>query len=184
MNPLTFYFSSKDKNAKTKIKNTLKLMIEEKSPHHSHIVLLCIGTDRITGDSLGPFVGDKLKGALFCPVYGTIHNPVHAKNLSHALSAINRRGTPLIIAVDAALGSHTDHITVADEGVRPGTAIGKTLPLAGSISITGIVGSDGPSGMKVLQNTRLAEVLDMSELIADAIKAALSELHKQSFAAV
>lgn len=181
---MTFYYSSKDKNAKTKIKNTLKLMIAEKSPYHTHIVLLCIGTDRITGDSLGPFVGDKLQNSLFCPVYGTIHNPVHAKNLKHALSAINRRGTPLVIAVDAALGTHTDHITVADEGVRPGTAIGKTLPLAGAISITGIVGSEGPSGMKVLQNTRLASVMDMSDIIADAIKAALSELRRLDFAAV
>ncbi|MCD8239255.1 MAG: spore protease YyaC [Clostridiales bacterium] len=181
---MTFYYSSKDINAETKIKNTLKLMIEEKLPLYTHIVLLCIGTDRITGDSLGPLVGDRLQSSIFCPVYGTIHNPVHAKNLKHALSAINRRGKPLVIAVDAALGVHTEHITVADEGVRPGTAIGKSLPTAGAISITGIVGSDSPSGMRVLQNTRLAVVMDMSDIIAGAVSSAISEIEQMSFYAV
>mgnify|MGYP000423502120 CR=1 FL=1 len=47
------------------------------------IMFLCIGTDRSTGDSLGPLVGHmlrsrRLKGAA---VIGTLDKPVHAMNL-------------------------------------------------------------------------------------------------------
>ena len=47
------------------------------------IVVLCIGTDRSTGDSLGPLVGNKLKFLIRNKVhiYGSLECPVHAKNL-------------------------------------------------------------------------------------------------------
>ncbi|MCD7779033.1 MAG: spore protease YyaC [Clostridiales bacterium] len=170
---MTFYIDSKDRNAAVKVKNTLKVMIREKISEYSHIAVLCIGTDRVTGDSLGPFVGNKLKNSFICSVYGTIRNPVHAKNLSAVLKTISENGNPLIIAVDAALGQRIGSIAVADEGIKPGTALNKNLPLSGSIGITGIVNSDG-GGMRALQNTRLSSVLDMSEIIADGIIGAVA----------
>ncbi|MCD7904482.1 MAG: spore protease YyaC [Clostridiales bacterium] len=180
---MTFYIDSRDRNAAVKVKNTLKLMIREKISEFSHIVVLCIGTDRVTGDSLGPFVGDKLKESYVCSVYGTIHHPVHAKNLSSVLNIISKRGKPLVIAVDAALGTHIGSITVADEGIKPGTALNKDLPLSGAIGITGIVNSDG-GGMRVLQNTRLSTVMDMSEVIARGLIGAVAETAEEDFLAV
>ena len=51
-----------------------------------HVV--CVGTDRSTGDALGPLVGSALKSrqaeGLIPPtvtIHGTIHEPVHALNL-------------------------------------------------------------------------------------------------------
>ncbi|MCD8090476.1 MAG: spore protease YyaC [Clostridiales bacterium] len=181
---MTFYIDSADRNAAVKVKNTLKLMIREKIEGYSHIVVLCIGTDRVTGDSLGPFVGDKLEKAFVCSVYGTIHNPVHAKNLKAVLGDISGRGKPLIIAIDAALGTHIGSITVADEGIKPGTALNKDLPVSGAIGITGIVNSEAGGGMKILQNTRLSTVIDMSEVIAEGVKGALAEVSEKSFLAV
>lgn len=54
---------------------------------YSNIILLCIGTDRSTGDCLGPLVGYKLKALNTNDVfiYGTLQNPVHAKNLKDVL---------------------------------------------------------------------------------------------------
>ena len=46
-------------------------------------VLLCIGSDRVTGDSLGPMVGSPLEERYkkSIPVFGTLKMPVHALNL-------------------------------------------------------------------------------------------------------
>ncbi len=84
----------------TKIKNIIK----EDRP----IVFLCIGTDRSTGDSLGPLVGDKLKFLIRDRVmlYGNLEYPVHAKNLCSTIDEINTQySNPYIIAVDACLGT-------------------------------------------------------------------------------
>jgi hypothetical protein len=42
---------------------------------------ICIGTDRSSGDSLGPFVGTYLNEMGYKNVYGTLDEPVHAMNL-------------------------------------------------------------------------------------------------------
>ena len=53
------------------------------------VVFVCIGTDRSTGDSLGPLIGHKIANLKYNHVYvfGNLENPVHAKNLD----AIMRR---------------------------------------------------------------------------------------------
>ena len=50
---------------------------------HIPIILVCIGTDRSTGDALGPLVGTKLEqvGIKNFQVFGTLDEPVHALNL-------------------------------------------------------------------------------------------------------
>ena len=47
------------------------------------VMFLCIGTDRSTGDSLGPLVGHKLRARKLrrAAVIGTLERPVHAMNL-------------------------------------------------------------------------------------------------------
>ena len=72
------------------------------------LVFVCIGSDRITGDSLGPLVGHSLsrQGLSSAYVYGTLSNPVHALNLRETIEEINlRHPDSLVIAVDASLGT-------------------------------------------------------------------------------
>ena len=53
------------------------------------LVFLCIGTDRATGDCLGPLVGSRLKSlSPSTAVYGTLETPVHATNLQETLDEI------------------------------------------------------------------------------------------------
>src|SRR4051794_9429675 len=54
------------------------------------IVFVCIGTDRSTGDSLGPLVGSFLeeKDISSFHVYGTLDEPIHAVNLNDRLREI------------------------------------------------------------------------------------------------
>ena len=138
------------------------------------IVVICIGTDRSTGDSLGPLVGTKLeeKRCTAFSVYGTLKDPVHAKNLEEVLVQVKRKHEdPFILAIDACLGrsSSVGYMTVAEGPVRPGAAVNKQLPFVGDMHITGIVNVHGFMEVMVLQNTRLSIVMDMAEIIARAL---------------
>src|ERR1700676_5160886 len=75
---------------------------------HRSVIFLCIGTDRSTGDSLGPLVGEKLKFLIRDNIffYGNLEKPIHAKNLCETISYIySTHENPYIIAIDACLGS-------------------------------------------------------------------------------
>src|SRR5690606_19346318 len=88
------------------LQQELLSLISHAKPHQP-IVIVCIGTDRSTGDSLGPLVGSQLLKyrSSFFHVYGTIAEPVHALNLSDVLTVIHTaHPTPFIIGIDACLG--------------------------------------------------------------------------------
>lgn len=137
------------------------------------IVILCIGTDRSTGDSLGPLTGTKLKTInLFPHVYGTLDEPVHATNLGTMLKLINNTFTqPFIIAVDACLGKleNVGFVTLGQGSVKPGAAVNKDLPAVGNAYITGIVNVGGFMEHLVLQSTRLNLVMKMADTIAHSL---------------
>jgi putative sporulation protein YyaC len=143
-------------------------------PSHQEIVILCIGTDRSTGDALGPLVGTKLQSLHTdrYHVYGTLESPVHAMNLVDQIDNITRlHQDPLIIAIDACLGqfSNVGSINVIDGPLKPGAGVKKELPAVGTFHITGIVNVGGFMEYFVLQNTRLHIVMQMAEVIASAI---------------
>ncbi|MDW8802785.1 spore protease YyaC [Clostridium sp. A1-XYC3] len=138
------------------------------------IIVLCIGTDRSTGDSLGPLVGDKLKFLIRDKIYlyGNLENPVHAKNLSQVLDEIKTKHiNPFIIAIDACLGSlqNVGKIIVEGKPLSPGSAMNKDLPKVGDLSITGIVNISGAMEFMVLQNTRLFTVMELAETISKGL---------------
>lgn len=144
------------------------------------IVLVCIGTDRSTGDCLGPLVGSKLSEVEqeFFQVYGTLDQPVHAANLEEKLQeivAIYRN--PLIIAVDACLGrlENVGTVNIGIGALKPGAAVNKSLPEVGDIHITGIVNVGGFMEYMVLQNTRLNLVMKLADFIKDGLLATIVE---------
>lgn len=142
------------------------------------VVTVCIGTDRSTGDSLGPLVGMLLerRNLTDAAIYGTLDDPVHAVNLQDTLDAIRRNYRhPYIIAVDACLGqlASVGSVQLCDGPVKPGAGVNKTLPPVGDIHLTGIVNVGGFMEYLVLQNTRLSVVMGMAELIAESLWRAL-----------
>jgi putative sporulation protein YyaC len=147
-------------------------------------ILLCIGTDRSTGDSLGPLVGTMAtKSGLqsFYQVYGTLEKPVHAANLTDTLLEIKKTyHRPLIIAIDASLGKseHVGYVNVGDGSLRPGAGVKKDLPPVGQIYITGIVNIAGFMEYLVLQNTRLNLVMSLADLIAKGLSRSVVEFRK------
>jgi putative sporulation protein YyaC len=129
--------------------------------------IVCIGTDRSTGDSLGPLVGTNLE-KLGYKVYGTIDNPVHASNL---VTTIGNISSKYILAIDACLGrmENVGTISVEKGGIRPGIAVGKDLPKIGDVAIMGIVNVGGFMEHLVLQSTRLSLVIRMANSISEGI---------------
>lgn len=136
-------------------------------------VIVCIGTDRSTGDSLGPLVGSRLQEIQhsFFKIIGTLDDPVHASNLITYMDILDRLGNPFIIAVDACLGSteNIGYINIGEGALRPGAGVNKHLPSVGQLHITGIVNVGGFMEYYVLQNTRLNLVMKMARLISEGI---------------
>ncbi|WP_068776492.1 spore protease YyaC [Paenibacillus sp. FJAT-26967] len=152
--------------------------ILKKLPSYQPIVIVCVGTDRSTGDSLGPLVGSNLKkrGNHSYSLYGTLDEPVHAINLADTLTTIgDSYRQPFIVAIDACLGqvSSVGSIQVGHGPLKPGAGVNKELPAVGDIHVTGIVNVGGFMEYFVLQNTRLSLVMNMSDVIASSLHQAL-----------
>lgn len=178
------YFDTESLTFVKSFTNYLKQIIRNTSKKYKEIIVLCIGTDRSTGDSFAPIIGTILSKKKNLPykILGTLENPVHAKNLNEILDKIDKQNS-LIIAIDACLGDvdNIGKIKVSEGGLKPGSGVGKEhLPIVGDISIAGIVNSGGYIDFLVLQNTRLGIVYKMSELTSIALNEAICQANKVS----
>ncbi|SET29376.1 spore protease YyaC [[Clostridium] polysaccharolyticum] len=173
-----YYFNSKDISSVYDFCHTFTDLIKKKVKKQQEIVFLCIGSDRATGDCLGPIIGYKLSKLSYpnLYVYGTLEHPVHAKNLIETIDEIRRTHTnPLLIAIDASLGSnnHVGFITLGEGSIQPGIGVDKELPAVGDIFITGIVNISGILNHMLLQTTRLDVVMKLADYICIGVKYAV-----------
>lgn len=166
-----YYFDAAKKSSQKEFQEILQKIIDKHKKKNQTIVLICIGSDRATGDCLGPIIGYKLAyyNNYHFAVYGTLDAPVHAKNLEETISKIKKKHkNPLIIAIDASLGAknHIGYVTLTESGLQPGIGVNKALPIVGDISITGIVNLSGMVSQMLLQTTPLHTVMQMADFIA------------------
>ncbi|MDE6357442.1 MAG: spore protease YyaC [Eubacteriales bacterium] len=152
-------------------KNSLYSIL--KNFEYKKIIFLCIGTDKVTGDCLGPLVGYKLS-RLPLPnnvtILGNLDNPVHANNLRENIKWIyENEKDSLIVAIDASLGreEYINFITIGEGGIRPGAGVKKNLPYVGDLYIAGVVNKIG--AISTLQSTRLSVVMKMADIISSGI---------------
>ncbi|MGL5870249.1 spore protease YyaC [Clostridium chrysemydis] len=133
-------------------------------------VIVCIGTDKFIGDSLGPLVGSILKENNFpLPVYGTIDNPIHALNIDSKIKEIkDSHKDSLIIGIDACLGLRESigEIHIRDYPIRPGKGVGKTLQSVGDISLVGIVDSNDNTDFFSSRSIRLSLIYNIAKTIS------------------
>ncbi len=147
------------------------------------LVFVCIGTDRSTGDSLGPLIGHKLSGlrSKRVHVYGSLESPVHAKNIDSVMKQISEEcESPFVVAIDACLGSmdHVGYIGIGEGPIKPGSGVNKELAPVGDMFVTGIVNFGGFMDFLVLQNTRLFVVMKIADLISSGIRYVVWKLEK------
>ncbi len=144
-------------------------------------VVLCIGSDRVTGDCFGPLTGEYLvrRHNADAFVYGNLSRPVTALNLAETVRFLKARhpGTA-ILAVDSALGSVADvgSFRVFAGSLLPGAAAGKLLPAIGDFSLTATVAQRGE---KDLFGARLGFIVPLAETAAKQIARFLT-LHRSA----
>lgn len=139
--------------------------------HHAkeELTFLCIGTDRSTGDSLGPWVGTMLLERGFVRVIGTLENPCDADQLPKLVPRLEGLGT--IIAIDACLGrpENVGAYLIKNGPLIPAQSVGRGFAAIGEYSIAGIVNAVSPKPYWTLQSTSLYRVLGMAKEIAESI---------------
>ena len=131
----------------------------------SKLIFLCIGTDRVIGDSFGPLVGYKLKylfkGEENIKVIGNLNNIICIHNISKIIEDINNTyPESFLIAIDAALSNKNNigTIVVSNSSINVGSGVNKNNIYVGDMSIKGIVSkkSNNPKyNFRLLQNTPL-----------------------------
>ena len=172
---ISYYDTSGEFEAEQFAMHLNRLILEEmQEKGKDGVMFLCIGTDRSTGDSLGPLIGHKLRRRRLkrAAVIGTLERPVHAMNLDMYAEYIRMHYPDyVIVAIDASVGS-TDHVGFATLGrgaLRPGLGVSKKLDAVGDISITGIVGGSANRDPVMLQSVRLSMVMKMADCICEGI---------------
>ena len=133
------------------------------------LTFLCIGTDRSTGDSLGPWVGTCLEERGFTRVIGTLRDPCDADKLPQLVPTLTERG--IIIAVDACLGrpENVGAYLVRQGPLIPAQSVNRGFGAVGAFSIAGVVNAISLKPYWTLQSTSLYYVMGMAKEISDAI---------------
>lgn len=137
-----------------------------------NIQVLCIGTDRATGDCFGPLVGTYLSRSnskYGFDFYGTLQSPVMALNVEDTWATIKNNG--YTIAIDACFGDrdNVNTLSVREGSMEPGSAMNKGLGRVGDMVIAGVVNVGGYMEHMVLCNTSLHYVETMSRYVAQEL---------------
>ena len=147
-------------------------------------IVVCIGTDAVTGDSLGPLVGSMLKQMLLGKTYvfGTVDCPITAKDVPFIAEFLKNAypSTP-VLAIDAALGQSEEvgKIKTHVKPIKPGLGVNKNLAEIGDISIIGIV-EEKSKGNKFLSSVRLSLVYRQAEIISSGIESYIKSQIKRN----
>lgn len=178
---MLYYFNSENERTIPDMCIQLKELIKKDLTPDQPIIIMCIGSDRSTGDSLGPLIGYKLQKYTFdnIYVYGSLNHPVHAANLQDSIDQVySVYDNPYVIAIDASLGKkeHIGYITLGTGPLRPGLGVKKRLPEVGNIHITGIVNSSSAMDNVLLQTTRLSTIMTLADIITSVFICILTEL--------
>lgn len=147
-------------------------------------VILCIGTNKIMGDSLGPTVGDLLimEYNINAYVYGHTARPINGVNYTDYLKHINsHHKNNLIIAIDACMGKLDDigKIKCSLNGIAAGGALKKGYKRVGDIGILGIVAqAKNGDNLSVLKNVNGNLIQQLSRSIANMVYKLVEDISK------
>lgn len=144
------------------------------NPKKLRPIFICIGSDLVMGDSLGPLVGTLLKEKnIRSYVYGTLNFPITAKEVEYARTYLKQmHPNSISIAIDAAVGDSEDVglIRILNKGLKPGLGVDKNLGIVGDLSIIGVVAGKSVKNYHLFNLTRLNLVYKMAETIANGIE--------------
>ena len=157
-----------DLNRKDKIKEIIKPIMSK------NLIIIGIGTDLLTGDCLGPLVGQFVKEQTDLEVLGYFGNLVTATNVAQVQASLDKSKYALAIDSSISINSteYVEDIVFRDRGLKPGSGIQRELPRTGTHSLTGVIKvSREELSMDQLMNSniRLGIVYSMARIISEAI---------------
>ena len=156
----------------------------ECNPKRKRPIFICVGSDLVLGDSLGPLVGTMLrKRNVRSYVYGTLNYPITAKEVEYASTYLKQmHPNSISIAIDAAVGNPSDVglIRVLDKGLKPGLGVDKNLGIIGDLSIIAVVAAKSLQNHNLFNLTHLNLVYKMAEKIVDGIEKYIFYVTKNS----
>lgn len=137
-------------------------------------IIVCIGSDLVLGDSLGPLVGTMLiKRNVPAYIYGTLNSPITAKEIVCAKNHLKMlHPNSFVIAIDAAVGNSDDVglVKITDKGLKPGLGVDKNLGIIGDCSIIGVVAGKSLQNYNLFNLTRLNLIYKMAEKITNGVE--------------
>lgn len=155
-------------------KNKNVLSAEMKKMLSDAPVYMCIGTEKVFSDSLGPRVGTLLNEQMTKPVfvYGMNDRNITAENLLNSYNFIKAmHPDSQIVVIDAGVGAteQLGSVQLSLGGIVPGAATNKNLPSVGDVGIVGIVAERGMGDFYTLNSSKDKLVSAVARFIADAI---------------
>lgn len=141
---------------------------------YSDLIFICIGTNKIVGDSFGPIIGEILKRNVKdrkIKVIGDLTNNINSKNIKNIKYNCDN---PYVISIDSALSDTIEpgNVFIIKKGLVPGSALNKKAIAIGNIAIKGIVAKDEKSLIKNYYNLKNADyklILKFSKNISKII---------------
>ena len=141
-------------------------------------VFLCVGSDKVIGDSVGAIVGELLskKYKINGYVYGNLDHCITAYNLKSTIYDIKKDHpySPIVV-IDGVLGE-THEIGSVKYYPYPSVPGGayNSGTMVGDYSILGVVDIKGIDSLSLIKSVKLNKVLKMAEFIAESISRAFA----------
>lgn len=145
-----------------------ELLLNNKKP-----VFLCVGTDKVIGDSLGALTGELLqkKYKINGYVYGDLDYNINANNLEETIKHIKdiHPNSPIVL-IDGILGDidEVGQIKFYPQGAYAKGQFHKGV-YVGDFSILAVVNAKGIDSLNSLKSVTLKTVISQAEFIAKSI---------------
>lgn len=149
-------------------------------PHGTqHIYVAAIGSNRISGDSLGPFVGTLLDDIFpdHLTVIGNLQYPLDATTIEKQMTNISLPKNSFVVAIDSVLGTEEtiNSIVIQHGKLWPGEGLGNKLPPLGDCSVMGVVVKNDPDLEASLLFSDLHLIYTMATNIAKGVSLAVRQ---------
>jgi putative sporulation protein YyaC len=139
-------------------------------------IFLCVGSDKVVGDSIGAIIGELLskKYKINAHIYGDLDNNADANNIQEIVQEIKEKyPTSPVILIDGILGELGDvgQVKFYENGAYASGQFGKGV-FVGDYSILAVVGVKGIDSLQFLSSVKLKTIVNQAEFIADSINRA------------
>lgn len=164
--------------------------ILKNNKRNKNLIFLCIGTNKVIGDSIGPLVGTNLKRdfknnmkfkedyniEVNCiKIFGDMINNVSYNNIEENIQNIkNTIQDSYVIVIDSALSTENNigKIFVYNKGLKYAESLKRDKEIIGDMSIKVVVGKNAQNrfkNFKILKNISSQRVIMLSNIVSKGI---------------